>query len=85
MSSALAPSSPTGSSSPAEIQARVLTRVLDACGLDRAARAALLDQEGLAEPPLRAVGAKLPLLAYLRTFDRLAAHLARPMLGLLAG
>ena len=66
----------------AEIQGKVLLRVLDACGLDCAARAALLSKEGLADPPLRALGATLPLLAYLRIFDRLAAHLARPMLGL---
>lgn len=64
------------------IHARVLRAILDAVPIDTFRRSQLLDREGLVATDLQGADASVPLVSYLRLFDRLSQVLERPTLGL---
>lgn len=64
------------------IQARVLESILVASDLTPSEQAAALKWEQLETTALRNINSHIPLISYLRIFDRLAEELNRPQLGL---
>jgi len=71
-----------GSSLRPVIHARVVLGILNAVDISASHRASLLDREGLTASDLRGLDATVPLVSYMRIFDRLAGDLAQPTLGL---
>lgn len=64
------------------IQAHVLMRILAASNLSERDQEMVLGWEHLESRALREIDSHIPLISYLRIFDRLADQLGRPQLGL---